>query len=397
VTGAVSDEVRLTGTIMPLRATQVSAEVASTVAEVLVDEGTPVDVGQPLLRLRSAQVEIDVKEAEARLSLAKALLNELLNGTRVEDVDIKRAIVQEMEADLNLRKAEYDRVAELLTGEAVSRSEFDSASAMLQQSQAKLARERAELALAIEGPRAERIEAARAEVLAAEARLEKLTDDLERHTVRAPFHGVIGTKFTEVGQWVRVGDPLFTLAELDILRAEVEIPERYFNRINVGSVAALTIDALVGKEIEAPVSVKIPVGNVSSRAFPVKIDIQNKEYRIAPGMLVRVVFSLPDLEGRESLLAPKDAVVMTPDQKRALWVVVDSPEGKIAERRDVNVGRSFGKWTEILAPTSLTVGDKVVVRGNETLRPGQAVALTLNQGTEPVPSPADSALAATKE
>jgi RND family efflux transporter MFP subunit len=236
----------------------------------------------------------------------------------------------------------------------------------------------AELKRLENGARIEEIARAEADVATARARCEQLEYGLARHEIRAPFNGIIGAKLTEVGAWVGVGDPIVTMAELDVVRITAQLPERYFPDVQVGTPVVLTVDALGGDAlpIEARVSIKVPMADQLSRTFPIRVDVPNDGLLLAPGMMARLRLAIGRDRGEQALLLPKDALVMAPDGTRTAWVLTpaENGDGLVVMPRGVKTGREFGDKIE-LTGDELSVGDRVVVRGNEVLRPGQPVAV----------------------
>lgn len=370
--GRVFEEVRLSGSVAPTRFSQVAAAIAGEVEEVLVDTGDLVEQGQPLVRLRGEAVQRRVAAARAELEEESAQLEELLAGTRDEDLAIAAAEVRTAEAALRLAEAEIARLRELLEDNVISRAEFDRIEAEQEAAAAELERRRALLERAEAGPRAEIIAAARARVEAARATHELYLIELDRHVIRAPFDSAIGTKHTESGQWVTPGTVVFSLAQLDPLRAEFSLPERFFNRLNSGLEAEITFDALPERTFRLPLDRIVPLADASSRSFPIRFEIENPERLLAPGMLARGSLLFP--QGEEGFLVPRDAVVMNPDRSRTVWLVEENDGEKTASPREVQIGASFRGKVQVLNGV-LAEGERVIVRGNEGLRPGQSVAL----------------------
>jgi RND family efflux transporter MFP subunit len=250
----------------------------------------------------------------------------------------------------------------------VRRAELDRARAAVEIAQAALDR-------AQSGARVEAIASKRAETASFAARVAALEDQVARHTLRAPFDGVVGQKSTEAGQWLDAGSMTFALAEIDVLRVEVNVPERHFNSISLGSKGQVTIDALGDFAADATVTIRIPLGNTSARTFPVRLDLPNPDYTIAPGMFARVSFLVsPDSGLNDALLVPKDALLVEGSgSTRRLWVVQEGAKGPEAHPRTVRMLGAFRDMV-IIADGDLEVNDSIVVRGNEGLMfPGQSV------------------------
>lgn len=370
--GRVYEEVRLSGNIEPVRASMVAAAISGEVDEVLVDTGDIVSEGQPLVRLRGEAVQRRVAVARAVLEEEAALLEELLAGTREEDLAIAKAEVRTARASLRLAEAEIERSRELLAENVISRAEFDRIEAEQEAATAELERRRALLRRAEAGPRPEPIDAARARVDAARAEHELYLIELDRHTIRAPFESVIGSKQTERGQWVTPGTVVFGLAQLDPIRAEFSLPERYFNRMTGEIEVEITLDSVPGQTFRPTLDRLVPLADFSSRSFPVRFELDNAERLIAPGMMARASVLFP--QESDGFLVPRDAVVMNPDRSRSVWVIEQDGDDMTAQRREVEVGANFRGRLQVVNGV-LAEGDRVIVRGNESLRPGQAVRL----------------------
>ncbi len=373
--GAVSDSIRLTGTVASTKTSYLSSQVEAAVEELFVDAGDFVQEGQPLARLRVTPTKLELERAEAELATEQAELERLENGYRPEDIEVERAEVEEAAARLALAQAEERRLENLLETKAISASEYDRAHAEFLRAKADLAREQAEYERAKNGERAEAVASQRGEVAAKKAEAAMYRDMVEQHEIRAPFSGIVGQKMTEVGQWVNKGDTLFVMASVDPLRIEAALPEIYYSRVDKTSKTTVQFDALDDLEIETNVSVMIPMAIESARVFPLLIGFRNPDLRVAPGMMARVTVWLNEKdESANSLLVPKDAIVMQPNKSEAVWVVRDGEEGLAAFSEKVKTGRKFGDQVEI-KEGNLAEGDRVVVRGNEVLFPGQAVSI----------------------
>jgi RND family efflux transporter MFP subunit len=302
---------------------------------------------------------------------------------------MNQAELENSRARLSLAESELQRVETLLERRAVSRGDFDKVKAEADRSRAEVAQREAELGRAVAGSREEEILAAQAQVEAAAARADQLRDALDRHIVRAPFAGVVGQKMTEEGEWVRVGDPLFALADARDLYIEVNAPERHFNQIRADASATVEFDAAGSETVQGRVSRIVPLVDAASRTFPVRIDIDNSRLTVAPGMFGRASLKLSAATAsgeaepsQDALVVPKDAVVLDPGGKRKVWLVRPAGPGTKAFPVEVKTGRQHLDMIEILEG-ELREGDVAVIRGNERLLfPGQDVVIE-----NPAPQP----------
>jgi len=213
----------------------------------------------------------------------------------------------------------------------------------------------------------------------AEQRHRQLTAETEmqqtrvrRSTLRAPFAGVIGFKMTEEGEWLAAGSPAFNLAQLDPLRVQARVPERYYGEVRAGTPVSLTFDALPGETVQAAVDSVVAVSDLETRSFIARTDIPNKGGRLAPGMSARLEFQVGGEASAPVLQVPADALVRRYDGSIVVWVVREGSAVPLA----VTAGRRSGRHVEVNvadAGQGLRDDDVVVTLGNESLREGQAV------------------------
>lgn len=321
----------LAGNVTSRRLSRLSPKVAGLVAALYVDEGDEVAPGRVLLELDKAIAELDQSAAQARVKEARARLSE----------SVRRR----------------DEAAELVRKKHLAATSYAATLAAVE------------------------IDAAALERL--EAELRRQEEILRRHQVTAPFGGVITRRMVETGEWVKIDTALFDLVEMDALWVDVPAPQFYFNDVRPGTPVQIAFDAYPGARFPAVVAMKIPMSNEAARTFPVRIDLDNRQRLVTPGMSARVVFQLDDKEAEQVLLAPQDAIVRSPDGGESIWVLRQEQDALKARPVNVRTGRAYRENIEI-SGGAVQAGDRAVVRGNELLRPGQPVRiqeeLQLNPG-----------------
>ena len=322
VRATIAEEVNLTGDLQARRVSLLSAEVDGIVATLSVDDGDRVSNEQVVLSLDDELSEI----AQARAT-----------------AEVDEAAARHAEA-----KRRYGELTELAKQQHVPKTNVESARADIQFAGAAL--------------RQAQSDRLRAQAL------------LKRHTVRAPFDGVVKRKLVEVGQWVETSTPLIELVETNFLRLEAPVPQFYFSRVKPGTQVAIRFDSLPEQVFEAAITATIPVSDSAARTFPVRIDLANEQGLLAPGMSARVILRIKSETGESSLLVPQDAVVRRPDGSETIWTITVEDGVTKAAPREVRTGRVYHNNVEVLS-NNLEPGTQVVVRGNEILRPGQPVTV----------------------
>jgi multidrug efflux pump subunit AcrA (membrane-fusion protein) len=367
----IAQPVTFVGTVEPRRRSVVASELAGIVEQVHVQEGQLVHQGEPLVQLSQESLRIMLRARRATAERYRQELAELKSGTRPERIEEARAAMLEAEAELDRALREKKRQLGLnMRGVAALRTREDAETAAKAAKQ-RLVRARANYELAVRGPRVERIAQAEAQYQVARAEVARLQYDLQHSRVTAPFIGFVVAKHTEVGQWLGRGGPVVTLIELHQAHITVSIPERYISHVRLGASGQVQFDALPGITWQGKVIRVVPQAT-ESRTFPVTIEIDNPKTQIKSGFFARVTLSVG--EQLNALLVPKDAIVSQGPQQ-IVYVVRDGKAIPIPVQR-ISSHEGFAVVTGPLQP-----GARVVVRGNERLRPGQPVQI-VRAGTQ---------------
>jgi RND family efflux transporter MFP subunit len=367
------------GTVFPARVSDVGSAVDGRLVKLCVLEGEHVEARQPIAELLRGLLEIERVGAVAELDRQRQLLGELTAGTRPEEIDQARAAAEGFEARLEYARSRFERLKRLAERGTSTTDELHDAQAELRQIEAQLRGSRAALALAIAGPRKEQIAQAAAAAAVQEAQVQRIDDQLAKHTIRSPFDGWVIERFAEEGQWVARGGLVARIAELDKVEIEVQVPESSIASLARGVDVRLELDAAPHQTWIGHVERVVPQADLLSRSFPVKVSLENRivdgQPTLRGGMLARAWLPV----GRTGLatVVPKDALVL--GGTGALVYVIDAagatPAGAATTGTVRPVQVSLGATIEgsVEVRGGLEPGQLVVIRGNERLRPGMAV------------------------
>jgi HlyD family secretion protein len=193
-----------------VRQADLAFKVAGRIVRLDVEEGDRVVAGQRLGQLEPADYEADLALADGQVAAAEAALAELVHGSRPAEVDQARAGVAEDEAMVVNARLTWQRQQDLLRSGNTPQSSFDAAQASLHQAEARLAAAKATLSLAIDGPRSERIDAARAQLAQARANRALAAQRLADTALVAPDDAVMLSRVREPGTIAAAGDIVFT-------------------------------------------------------------------------------------------------------------------------------------------------------------------------------------------
>lgn len=208
--------------------------------------------------------------------------------------------------------------------------------------------------------------------------MERIDDQLSKHTIRSPFEGWVVERFTEEGQWLSRGGLVARIAELSRVEVEVQVPEVAIAALATGTDVRLEFDAARDQTWIGRVERIVPQADLLSRSFPVKVILENRIVDGQPvlrgGMLARAW--LPVGKTGLATVVPKDALVLGTGQPLVFAVDPAGGQAGTGSVRPVRVslGATVGGGVEIIGP--IEPGTLVVIRGNERLRPGMNVSFS---------------------
>lgn len=374
----VAAGVTLVGSVRPLKTSIVGSAVDGRVLEYPIRKGQRVKKGDTLTQLRTGTIELERAVAASELDLRKHELDELKNGSRVEEKAQAEALLHESEAVWDLAKERREMKERLFKRQAISEDEWLDAKSAEVVASKKYLSSKANYDLVIAGPRKERILQAEARVKAQSEAVEKLSDQISLHTIRAPFDGYVTDELAEVGRWVLKGDPVAEVVLLDEVEIEVNVPEDIVARLFPGADCRIEVSALPEKVFTGPIAFITPQANAKSRTFPVLITVKNTITEAGPvlksNMFART--TLPVGKPTPAILVPKDAIVLGGPMGPMVYVI-DSEDGKSGKVRPAPVGLGIAERGNIAVTGGLKPGDLVVTQGNERLFPGTPVAFTV--------------------
>lgn len=339
VTRAPHDsELQLPGSIQAITEAPVLARASGYIKQRLVDIGDRVKAGQPLAQIDAPELDQQVIEAKANLQQAHAVLDE------------SNASYEQGKANLELAKVSADRWKQLLARGVVSRQENDTYSS---QYNAQLAGVRS----------LERAIAAQQHTVAGnEANLSRLQQMQDFESVRAPFDGIITLRNVDSGTLVTAGNTLlFRIAQINILRTYLNVPQSNSASIHAGQAAQLRVSSLPGV-FEGVVARSANSLDPSSRTLLVEVHVPNPAGALMPGMYAQV--NLDTQRPNPPLLVPSDALIVRPGVN--LIAILRSDH--TVHLQPVEVGRDYGDRLEVLR--GLEDGDTIIPNPGDMAREG---------------------------
>jgi RND family efflux transporter MFP subunit len=332
-----------TGYVTPRQRATIAAKITGRVTAVFFDEGTHVKKGQLLATLDAADVQKFLETARADRNSAKAA-------------------IADYEVQLANARILLHRTEELQKAGVQPQEQLDNARTAAESLQAK-------------------IDLAKAQANAAEARIGEAQQAVDNCTIRAPFDGIVVSKDAQVGEMVspnsagggftRTG--IATIVDMNSNEIEVDVNEAYITRVKPGQQVTAILDAYPDWEIPSRVRTIIPSADRQKATVKVRISFLKLDPRILPDMGIKVTFlgdepSTKDVAAAPAILIPQNAV--RDDNGKKIVFVIKTDK---VEHRAVTLGGNRGSDMEVIA--GLAVGDTVVVNGPANLRDGESVQI----------------------
>ena len=277
--------------------------------------------------------EINFKEGE-RVEKGRLLV-------KLDDSKLAAALA-ESEATLRLSQANFDRAKELFQNKLVSQQEFDQASSIHSVG-----------------------------VAAVDLKRRQLRDA----RVLAPFSGIVGARQISPGQVITRASTLTWLVDLDTVKVEVNVPERYLRQLQIGQALQFGVAAFPGEKFSGDVYFVSPQINEATRTALVKARIANAEQKLRGGMFAGLDLTL---QVREAAIVIPEPAIMSSGDNFSVFVIDDKSAAQV---RPIQVGLRLAGKVEVTS--GLSAGEKVVVEGTQKLRPGAPVKLAPKEAAAP--------------
>jgi RND family efflux transporter MFP subunit len=344
----LSNQLSIAGEFLPFQDVQIHAKVAGYIRKINVDIGDRVHQGQVLAVLEIPELVAQVDEARAAVHHAE------------EEIQRAHSEVSRAEADGVALHANAQRLEQ--TDKArpglIAQQELDDATAKDRASQAQ-------------------VDAAKSALAAAKQQLEVAKANYQHYSalgdyaqITAPYDGVVTARFADTGSLVQAGtsgsaQPVVTLAQVNVLRLRVPVPESLVPAVHDGESADVLVSAtgehFLGKVVRATDAL-----DRATRTMQVEIDVPNPKYKLSPGMYAQV--TLHTDEQADALSIPVLAVHRSGE--KASVMLVDAQNR--VQPRDITTGVEDPNYVQV--STGLKEGDRVILVNAGVYEPNELVS-----------------------
>ena len=346
--GDLSSEIRATGTLVPKQNRWITAGVAGTVQELLVQPGERVKADDVVMRLANPAARSSAEKARAALAGAEADVAARRAGLELQRLE-QGALLARAESSLRITRAKTAALARAEAAGVVSKLELNQSLITMEQDErlAEVERQRSVAMKSNFDAQMKAIEALRDEFASA---LEMARRDEAQLEVRAGIEGIVQEIGAELGEQVEPGTRLARVARHDVLVARLLVPESQADDLVLD--LPVRIDVL-GRMARGQVERIDP----AVREGRVVVDVRFEEAVPAgarPDLTVEGRILLDELQDVVSIARPATA---TKDGAGTLFVM--RPGSDVAERTRVRYGAGSADRIEVLS--GVAEGDRVIM------------------------------------
>jgi multidrug efflux pump subunit AcrA (membrane-fusion protein) len=193
----------------------------------------------------------------------------------------------------------------------------------------------------------------------------------EKAPVESPLSGVVGRVYVDIGENVTAQTSVALVINMDKVKIDLDVPEKYLPRVSQGLEAQIRVDAYPEEEFSGQVTKISPVIDLETRSAPIEITVDNPKHRLKSGMFAKVRLILREHKNVPVIL--KEAV-MGKEPNLYVYIV----ENNQAILRKITLGLRQGPYFEVRE--GLRQGDRVVIMGQQRLRDGVSVSVEQAEG-----------------
>lgn len=375
---AIEDKVVETGTIAYEKTQTVYAERSGKVVSLSKEVGQSVEMGERIVQFDDQGLKLQLKDAEAKVSSAKAQLEGIKLSNYADQLDQISLQIVESKRQLELAVTHRKEMEELFLSGAVSESEVKAAKDQTALLQSQLNQQSLSRVQLEKGSPSYQKKLSQSQLEQAIAYRDQVHYEVSLMNAFAPIKGILLEKWVEPGAFVSAGSPLFKIGDTRQVKVEVDILSDEVDGLTLGDSVVMTANYLPNRLVEGKVIKIAPMAKetvsslgISQKRLSVTIGVTSHQTELIPNMPMDVEI-IKDTK-QEALCLPITAIREDKD-----GVYVYGVEQGIAKRIDIQLGIQSGEWQEILK--GLTPETLVISELGTDIRFGDKVSLKMGKG-----------------
>ena len=348
--GEFNDYIRISGQVQPMTTIQISPQEGGIVQQIIIEEGSKVNVGDEIIRLSNDNLDLQILNSEAELAEKENLLRNTMISMEQQRLSVQQEKLQ-LQIEVKRLKRKYEQSKALYEEKLIAREEYLMAEEDYQiaAGRLELVKERATQDSLYRSVEIKQMQESLDNMRLNMQMIRKRKDNL---TIKSPIDGELGLLEVVLGQSIASGMKIGQINDLDSYKIEAQIDEHYIDRVSAGLEARFerqneTFEAVIRKVYPEVREGKFKADFRFSGEQPANIRTGQTYY-------LNLQLGQPE----SAVLIPRGTFYQKTGGK---WIYVVSPEGGKAVKREIRIGRQNPQFYEVLE--GLEPGEKVITSG----------------------------------
>ena len=353
VKGEFNDYIRISGRVQPMTTIQLSPQEGGIVQTILIEEGSKVKAGDPILVLSNDNLDLSILNSEAELAEKENILRNTQIQMEQQKLDVRQNVLEYGTQVERLRRA-YEQQKALYEDKLIAREDYLKA-----EEDYKLARQKYELMT----------ERSKQDSLYRSTQIDRMEESLDNMQlnmqmirkrksnliVKAPIDGELGLLDVVLGQSIASGTKIGQINSVGTYKVEAQIDEHYIDRVVAGLEATFERQ---GETFSTTIRKVYPEVRDGKFKADFKFDGEQPD-NIRAGQTYYLNLQLGQPE--EAVIVPRGTFYQKTGGK---WIYVVNKEGTKAVKREIRIGRQNPQYYEVLE--GLEPGERVITSGYDT-------------------------------
>ena len=350
--GDFNDYIRLNGQVLPMTTIQISPQEGGVVQKIIVEEGTQVKAGDPILLLSNDNLDLQILNSEAELAEKENILRNTLISMEQQKLNLQQEQLQ-LQTEVKRCLRIYEAQRALYNDQLISREDYLRAEEdyHLANNRLTLVKNRAYQDSLY---RSVQIQQMQESLENMRLNMQMIRRRKENLTIKAPIDGEVGLLDVVLGQSIAQGTKIGQINDLTNYKIEAQIDEHYIDRVFAG------LEATFDRQDEHYSAVIRKVyPEVRNGKFRADFKFVNEQpANIRSGQTYYLNLQLGQSE--EAVLIPRGSFFQTTGGK---WIYVLNEQGDRAIKREIRIRRQNPQFYEVIE--GLQPGDKVITSSYE--------------------------------
>ena len=353
VKGEFNDYIRISGRVQPMTTIQLSPQEGGIVQTILIEEGSTVHAGDPILILSNDNLDLQILNSEAELAEKENILRNTQIQMEQQKLDVRQNVLEYGTNVERLRRA-YEQQKALYEDKLIAKEEYLKAEEDYKLARQKydLMAERSKQDSLYRGTQIDRMEESLDNMQLNMQMIRKRKSNL---VVKAPIDGELGLLDVVLGQSIASGTKIGQINSVGTYKVEAQIDEHYIDRVIAGLEATFERQGETYSTVIRKVYPEVRDGKFKA---DFKFDGEQPD-NIRSGQTYYLNLQLGQPE--EAVIIPRGTFYQKTGGK---WIYVVNKEGTKAVKREIRIGRQNPQYYEVLE--GLEPGEKVITSGYDT-------------------------------